>query len=103
MGNEAATLNLLKESCTADHSLPESPWKGAGSPEGLRTAPAPWGEERQPPTAWLPLRPHPHPPPHRSPGRPPPSRARSERAWAVLRGAGARVGPADSEPSRILY
>lgn len=30
MGNEAATLNLLKESRTADHSLPESPWKPQG-------------------------------------------------------------------------
>ena len=45
-------------------SPPRVPVEGGGeSPEGLRTAPAPRGEERQPPTAWLPLRPHPHPPP----------------------------------------
>jgi len=30
VGNEAATLNLLKESRTADHSLLESPWKPQG-------------------------------------------------------------------------
>ena len=33
MGNEAATLNLLKESCTADHSLPESPWTHSPQPQ----------------------------------------------------------------------
>lgn len=30
MGNEAATMNLLKESPTADHSLPEPPGKPRG-------------------------------------------------------------------------
>lgn len=29
-GNESATLSLLKESHTADHSLPEFPWKPQG-------------------------------------------------------------------------
>lgn len=30
MGNKAATVNLLKESRTADHSLPEPPGKPRG-------------------------------------------------------------------------
>ena len=88
-------------------SPPQSPWRGAGSPQGLRTAPAPWGEESPPPPNSEAPTPAPAPAPSPSAssrsGRPPPSPARSERSWAVLRGAGARVGPADSEPSRILY
>lgn len=81
------------------HSSPlRVPVEGAGSPEELWTAPAP--QERRSST----------------PGEAPTSTIRllaSQAAASLLgprcarlggpRGAGARVGPADSKPSRILY
>lgn len=63
-------------------SPPQSPWRGAGSPQGLRMAPAPWGEESPPaPTVRLPPQPqpqpHPHPPPPGPGARLPPRPAAS--------------------------
>lgn len=72
--------------------------QGAGS-EGL-VRPIP-GHARRGPAA--PRRStHPGPLPARRPGRLPRSGLRCG-GWAGLRGAGARVGLADSAPSRILY
>lgn len=84
------------------------PAEGAGSPRGWWTPQLPGGGEAAGPG--LPLPPSSEAPPSAArppaspqPGlRPPPSRP-AARAWAVLRGAGARAGPADSEPSGILY
>lgn len=93
-------------------SPPRVPVEGGGEPRGAAEGPSSSGrgEAAPPPPRSEALTPAPSPaasPAASSPvPRPPaslPSPARGKRAWAVLRGAGARVGPADSEPSRILY